>query len=157
MLLLLLLLSRFSRVQLCNPIDGNPSGSTVPGILQARTLEWVAISFSNAWKWIVKVKALSRFQLFMTHWTAAYQAPPFMGFFRQEYWSGMPLHSVAAYKYISSKQFLYHLLHKHLLRSYRLYNSTLHYKEGITLRVRWGSSLALILLTGWPWMGHLDS
>ena len=45
---------------LCNPIDGSPRGSSVPGILQARTLEWVAISFSNAWKWKVKVKSLSR-------------------------------------------------------------------------------------------------
>ena len=49
--MLLLLLSRFSRVWLCDPIDGSPSGSPVPGILQARTLEWVATSFSNAWKW----------------------------------------------------------------------------------------------------------
>ena len=60
MLLLLLLLSHFSRVRHCNPIDGIPPGSPVPGILQARTLEWVAISFSNAWKWKVKVKSLSR-------------------------------------------------------------------------------------------------
>ena len=76
---------------LCNSIDGSPSGSPVPGILQARTLEWVAISFSNAWKWKVKVKSLSRFWLLMTPWTAAYQAPPSMGFSRQEYWSGLPL------------------------------------------------------------------
>ena len=76
---------------LCNPIDGNPPGSTVPGILQARTLEWVAISFSNVWKW--KVKLLSRVWLFMTPWTAAYQAPLSMGFSRQEYWSGLPLPS----------------------------------------------------------------
>ena len=68
-----------------------PPGSSVPGILQARTLEWVAIPFSNAWKWKVKVKSLSCIQLFMNLWTAAYQAPPSMGFFRQEYWSGMPL------------------------------------------------------------------
>ena len=60
---------------LCDPIDGSPPGSPVPGILQARTLEWVAISFSNAWKWKVKVKSLSRVRLFMTPWTAAYQAP----------------------------------------------------------------------------------
>ena len=70
---------------LCNPRDGSPSGSPVPGILQARTLEWVAISFSNAWKWKVKVKSLSRVRLFVTPWTAAYQAPPSMGFSRQEY------------------------------------------------------------------------
>ena len=79
---------------LCNPIDGRPPGSPVPGILQARTLEWVAISFSNAWKWKVKVKSLSRVQLFVTPWTAAYQAPPSMGFSRQEYWSGVPLPSL---------------------------------------------------------------
>ena len=70
---------------LCSPIDGSPSGSPVPGILQARPLEWVAISFSNAWKWKVKVKSLSRIQLLVTPWTVAYQAPPSMGFSRQEY------------------------------------------------------------------------
>ena len=74
---------------LCDPIDGSPPGSPVPGILQARTLEWVAISFSNAWKW--KVKSLSRVRFFTTPWTAAYQAPPSMGFSRQESWSGLPL------------------------------------------------------------------
>ena len=78
---------------LCDPIDGSPPDSAVPGILQARTLEWVAISFSNAWKWKVKVKSLSRVRLFETSWTAAYQAPPSMGFSRQEYWSGVLLPS----------------------------------------------------------------
>ena len=78
---------------LCNPIDGSSPGSPVPGILQARTLEWVAISFSNAWKWKVKVKSLSHVRLLATPWIAAYQAPPSMGFSRQEYWSGMPLPS----------------------------------------------------------------
>ena len=73
---------------LCNPIDGSPSGSPVPGILQARTLEWVAISFSSAWQWKVKVKSLSCVWLLATPWTAAHQAPPSMGFSRQEYWSG---------------------------------------------------------------------
>ena len=73
---------------LCDPIDSSPPGSPVPGILQARTLERVAISFSNVWKWKVKVKSLSRVQLFVTPWTAAYQAPPSMGFSRQECWSG---------------------------------------------------------------------
>ena len=72
---------------LCDPVDCSPPGSPVPGILQARTLEWVAISLSNAWKWKVKVKSLSRFQLLATPWTAAYQAPPSTGFSRQEYWS----------------------------------------------------------------------
>ena len=78
---------------LCDPIDGSPSGSTIPGILQARTLEWVAISFSNARKWEVKGKLLSRVRLVATPWTAAYQAPSSMGFSRQEYWSGVPLPS----------------------------------------------------------------
>ena len=72
-------------------IDGGPPGSPVPGILQARMLEWVAISFSNAWKWKVKVKPLNRVWLLATPWTAAYQAPPSMGFSRQDYWSGVPL------------------------------------------------------------------
>ena len=75
---------------LCGPIDGSPPGSPIPGILQARVLEWVAISFSNAWKWKVKVKSLSHVRLLATSWTAAYQAPLSMGFSRQEYWSGMP-------------------------------------------------------------------
>ena len=75
---------------LCDPVDGSPPGSPIPGILQARTLEWVAIFFSNAWKWKVKVKSLSRVQLFATPGTEAYQAPPSMGFSRQEYWSGVP-------------------------------------------------------------------
>ena len=66
----------------------------IPGILQARTLEWVAISFSNEWKWKVKVKSLSPVQLLATPWTAAYQAPPSMGFSRWEYWSGVPLPSL---------------------------------------------------------------
>ena len=87
---------------LCNPIDGSPPNSPVPGILQARTLEWVAISFSNAWKWKVKVKLLSHVWLLATPWTAAYQAPPSMGFSRHEYWSGVPLPSPDKYmkKYI---------------------------------------------------------
>ena len=78
---------------LCDPIDGSPPGSPIPGILQARTLEWVAISFSNTWKWKVKEKSLSRVRLLVTPWTAAYQAPPSMGFSRHEYWSGVPLPS----------------------------------------------------------------
>ena len=88
------MLSCFSRVRLCDPRDSSPPGSPVPGILQARTLEWVAISFSNAWKWKVKVKSLSRVRLLVTPWTAPYQAPLSMGFSRQEYWSGVPLLSL---------------------------------------------------------------
>ena len=82
-----------SCLTLCDPRDGSPPCSPVPGILQARTLEWVAISFSNAWKWKVKVKVLSHVWLLATPWTAAYQAPPSMGFSRQKYWSGVPLPS----------------------------------------------------------------
>ena len=78
---------------LCDPRDSSPPRSAVPGILQARTLGRVAISFSNAGKWKVKVKSLSRVRLLTTPWTAAHQAPPSMGFSRQEYWSGVPLPS----------------------------------------------------------------
>ena len=78
---------------LCDPTDCSPPGSPVPGIPQARTLEWVAISFSSAWKWKVKVKSLSHVWLLVTPWTAAHQAPPSMGFSRQEYWSGLSLPS----------------------------------------------------------------
>ena len=86
-----------SCLTLCDPIDGSPPGSTLRGILQARTLEWVAISFSNAWKGKVKMKPLSRVRPSVTPWTAAYQAPPSIGFFRQEYWSGVPLPSPLVY------------------------------------------------------------
>ena len=82
-----------SCLALCDCTDGSPLGSSIPGILQARTLEWVAISFSNAWKWKVKMKSLSRVRLLAAPWTAAYQAPLSMGFSRQEYWSGLPLPS----------------------------------------------------------------
>ena len=75
---------------LCDPIDGSPLGSAVPGTLQARTLEWVAISFSSAWKWNVKGKSLSHVRLLVTPWTVAHQAPPSMEVSRQEYWSGVP-------------------------------------------------------------------
>ena len=86
-----------SCLTLCDPIDSSPPGSPIPGILQARTLEWVAIFFSNAWKWKVKVKSLSRVWLLVTAWTAAHQAPPSMGFSRQQYWSGVPLPSLKHY------------------------------------------------------------
>ena len=81
---------------LCDPIDGSPPGSPVPGILQARTLEWVAISFSNAWKWKAKGRSLSHVRPSATSWTAAHQAPPSMGFSRQEYWSGVPSPSLSS-------------------------------------------------------------
>ena len=78
---------------LCDPIDSSPPGSSTPGILQARTLEWTAISFPNAGKWKVKVKSLSPARLVATPWTTDHQASPSMGFSRQEYWSGLPLPS----------------------------------------------------------------
>ena len=95
-----------SCLTLCDPTDGSPPGSPIPGILQARILEWVAISFSDAWKWKVKVKLLSRVWLLATSWTAPYQAPPSMGFSRQEYWSGMPSPSPLALDYLLIFAFL---------------------------------------------------
>ena len=80
----------------CDPMDSSPPVSPIPGILRARTLEWVAISFSNAWKGKVKVKSLNHVQLPVSPWTAAHQAPPSMGFSRQEYQSGVPLPSPKA-------------------------------------------------------------
>ena len=82
-----------SCLTLCDLVDRSPPGSPIPGILQARTLEWVAMAVSNEWKWKVKGKSLSRVWLFVTPWTAAHQAPPSMGFSRQEYWRGVPLPS----------------------------------------------------------------
>ena len=124
---------------LCNPIDGSPPSSPVPGILQARTLEWVAISFSNAWKWKMKVKSLSRVWLFMTPWTAAYQAPPSMGFSRQEYWSGVPLLSqtlqVLIYSFSGT-------LHVHLILIAALENSQLHRNQRLC-------SLPIMSQLGW--------
>ena len=91
---------------LCDPIDGSPPGFPIPGILQARTLEWVAISFSKARKWKVKVKSLSRVWLLATPWSAAYQALPSMGFSRQEYWSGVPLPSPLMVHRLHQKQLI---------------------------------------------------
>ena len=87
----MLLLSHFSRVRLCATPE--MAAHQAPPSLGFSRQEWVAISFSNAWKWKVKVKSLSRIRLLATPWTAAYQAPPSMGFSRQEYWSGVPLPS----------------------------------------------------------------
>ena len=99
-----------SCLTLCNPRDGSPSGSPVPGILQARTLEWVAISFSNAWKWEVKVKPLSCVRLLATPSTAAHQAPPSMGFSRQEYWSGVPLHDIKCIQQLGDNELVYSIV-----------------------------------------------
>ena len=100
-----------SCLTLCDPIAGSPPGSPVPGILQARILEWVVISFSNAWKWKVKEKSLSLVWLLATPWTTAYQAPPSMGFSRQEHWSGLPLPSPMTF-YSSAKWFSYTHTHR---------------------------------------------
>ena len=97
-MLLLLLLSLQLCLTLCDPIDGSPPGSPIPGTLQARILEWVAISFSNTWKWKLKVKSLSCVQLLATPWTAVYQVPLSMEFSRQEYWSRLPLPSPLHYE-----------------------------------------------------------
>ena len=113
-----------SCLTLCDPIDGSPTDSAIPGILQARILEWVAISFSNAWKWKVKVKMLSRVRLLATPWTAAYQAPPSMGFSRQEYWSRVPLPSP-----------LYSLLFPKLRIILKLYKCNAHFKTPFSYKV----------------------
>ena len=97
---------------LCDPIDSSPPGSPIPGILQAGTLEWVTISFSNAWKWKVKVKSLSCVRPLATPWTAAYQAPPSMGFSRQEYWSGVTPSHKTSYWWSSFVSILWCLLNK---------------------------------------------
>ena len=104
---LLLLLSCVSRVWLCATPETAAHQAPVPGILQARTLEWLALSFSSAWKWKVKVKSLSHVRLFATPWIAAYQAPPSMGFPRQEYWSGVPLPSRQLYEGRSIREMLH--------------------------------------------------
>ena len=91
-----------SCLTLCDPIDGSPPGSPVPGILQARTLEWGAISFSSAWKWKMKGKLLSLIRLLATPWPVAHQAPSSMGFSRQEYWSRVPLPSPNLWEMVKS-------------------------------------------------------
>ena len=122
---------------LCDPIDGSPLGSSVPGILQARILEWVAISFSKAWKWKVKAKSLSHARLLATPWTAAYQAPPSMGFSRQEYWSGVPLPSLNLELQNRKDECILWLHMLHILSSANikltyLFNTVIpHYMKGI--------------------------
>ena len=121
-----------SCLTLCNPIDSSPPGSSVPGILQARTVEWVAISFSNAWEWKVKVKSFSHVRLFVTPWTVAYQSPPSMGFTRQEYWSGMPLPSPSGALFPSK------LLGRNLKRN-------LDAQQGAKGEMEWGPTMILFL------------
>ena len=127
---------------LCDPMDCSLPGFSVHGILQAKTLEWVVISFSNAWKWKVKVKSLSHVWLFATPWTAAYQAPPSMGFSRQQYWSGLPLSSPwmsHRYRYVPS--FLNLPPHLTSLGCYRAPLSSLSH----TANSHWPSILHMVM------------
>ena len=117
---------------LCNPIDGRPPGSPVPGILQARTLEWVAISFSNVWKWKVKVKSLTCVWLLATPWTVAYGAPSSMGFSRQEYWTGLPLPSPNKWKHQN--------VNPSLLNSKPQVSQPLHMRGGEVWAELWATS-----------------
>ena len=133
------LLSLFSRVRLCvTPETAAPLGSPIPGILQARTLVWVTISFSNAGKWKVKVKSLSRVRLLVTPWTAAYQAPPSMGFSRQENWSGL--------LYIVTKDFFL------VMRSFKIYSFSNFQICNIVLL-----KIATTLYITSPWLAYFVS
>ena len=132
---------------LCDPVDDSPPVSTIPGILQARTLEWVAISFSNAWKWKVKVKSLSHVQLSATPWTAAYQAPLSMGFSRQEYSSGVPLPSPVLYS-------RYLLIIWHIVVSLLIPNSKLSFLLPFPLVTKGLFSMSVNLFLSCKWV-HL--
>ena len=137
-----------SCLTLRDPIDSSPPGSPVPGILQARTLEWVAIAFSNAWMWKVKVKSLSRVWLFATPWSATHQAPPSMGFSRQEYWSGVPSPSLML-KANSFKFFLFSFMIKTCFLRTFTHSRT-------SLVVRWlGIRLPVQEMQVWP-LGQED-
>ena len=131
-ILSLLLLLFQSCPTLCDPIDSSPPGSPIPGIVQARALEWVAISFSTAWKWKVKGKSLSHVRLLATPWTAAYQAPLSMGFSRQEDWSGVPSPST-------------HTLHIH---TYHILFDCLELSSVISSFVKFGSFRGIFLKWG---------
>ena len=135
---------------LCDPIDGSPPGSPVPGILQARTLEWVAISFSNAWQWKVKVKLLSSVWLLATPWTAAFQGPLSMGFSRQEYLSGVPVFPNLFFSSIS----LHWLLRKAFLTLLAiLWNFAFRVQGMVAARVQGGREELLHVQgqEGWQW------
>ena len=125
---------------LCDPVDGSPPGSPVPGILQAITLEWVAISFSNAWKWKVKVRSLSPVWLLVTPWTAAYQAPPSMGFSRQEYWSGVTLPSP-----IVPKALLFKDREKYLKFCFSKFILIPHVSSNYSNRAKWEMKYILLV------------
>ena len=137
---------------LCDPIDGIPLSSPIPGTLQARTLEWVAISFSSAWKWKVKVKLLSCIRLFTTPWIAAHQAPLSMGFSRREYWSRVPLPSpidcmsflTKFWIILSTKSYKIGLSDPKKLKDRKFYWCCLNISMG-----EWG--MWQILFGGWLW------
>ena len=124
---------------MCDPIDGSPPGSPVPGILQARALERVSISFSKARKWKVKLKSLSRVRLSATSWTAAHQAPLSMGFSRQEYWSGLPLPSlrdVLQHLKMNEVYFFFKLqfgLRKKILQCWACSKATINWIEALAI------------------------
>ena len=155
---------------LCDPIDSSPQGSTVPGILLARTVEWVAIAFSNAWRWKVKVNSLSCVLLFATPWAAASQAPPSMGSSRQEYWSGVPLPSLKTsytckyfhrligisikctiyIKYIYKTSYNYRYFHRLLWYKYKMYYMIKYiYKTSYTYKYSWA-----LLWNTIKWLGN---
>ena len=136
-----------SCLTLCNPIDSSPPGSAVPGLLQARTLEWVAISFSSAWKWKVKVKSLSPIWLLATPWTAAYHAPPFMGFSRQEHFLIKTIFS----KLLAPKHFFPLVLKRKVLKLDNYMALSMHYTF-LMLNFVYSSSDHFIKMTqGFPW------
>ena len=115
---------------LCGPIDGSPPGSPIPETLQARTLEWVAISFSSAWRWKVKVKLLSRVWLLATPWTVAHQAPPSMGFSRQEYWSGVQLPSLVYSVYYIIYNYIYIVIYIYIYVIKNMMFKARHFHNG---------------------------
>ena len=145
--------SRQSCLTLCDPIDGSLPGSAIPGILQARTLEWVAISSSNAWKWKVKVKSLSCVWLLVTPWTAAYQAPPSMGVSRQEYWSGSPVPSLAHFLLTANSESIYVWLSDERQESNHI---THPYYLPYTLRFHWTATHGHLMTfcTAWTSLEH---
>ena len=135
-----------SCLTLCDPIDGSPPGSPVPGILQARILEWVAISFSNAWKWKVKVTSLSRVRLLATPWAPAHRAPPSMGFSRQEYWSSDSEGSLITgkFKNTGNNCFTWNMLINGLLSTSRWISCAL--TQIIILCLSWSTLFLLTLI-----------
>ena len=129
-----------SCLTLYDPIDCSPQGSPVPGILQARTLEWVAIPFSDAWKWKVKVKSLSHVRLLVIPWTAVYQALPSMGFARHEYWSGVPSPSPPAKLLTTNCTIISILIFKD--SRITMWITSLSHVTKLTLRSKWTSRVS---------------